>query len=139
MAQIEVTENQIQIDADILSRAFEISPDELKSKMREGAITSTAEHGEDEDAGRIRLTFFSHDCRVRITTDTQGNVLACDTARIAPPTGSEEHRWTQDALLDEALAESFPASDPIAISFDSSRQTDGNAGLRDRTNKSEKL
>ncbi len=69
MTKIEVTDDMIQIDAEILSRAFEVDPQELKAKMRDGTITSRAEQGEAEDAGKIRLTFFSQDRRVRITAD----------------------------------------------------------------------
>lgn len=122
MAKLEITEGLIQIEAGVLSRAFEITPDELKSRMRDGTITSRVEYGEAEDAGKIRLTFFSQHRRVRITADRQGNVLACDKARIEPSAQALEVHWTAEALLDEALAESFPASDPIAISFDAPPQ-----------------
>ncbi|WP_415184192.1 DUF6522 family protein [Phaeovulum sp.] len=118
MTKLEITEGMIQIDAGVLSRAFELSPDELKGKMRDGAITSRVEYGEAEDAGKIRLTFFSQERRVRITADRQGNVLACDKARIEPSAQALDVHWTAEALLDEALAESFPASDPIAVSFE---------------------
>lgn len=119
MAQIEVTEGMLQIDAEVLARAFEISPDDLKRDMREGTITSRAEHGEGADVGRIRLTFFSQERRVRITADKDGNVLACDAARIGnSPDPDVARRARLEALLDEALDESFPASDPIAVSFD---------------------
>ena len=124
MAQVEIAESMIQIDAEVLARAFDIGSEELKRRMREGTITSRAEHGEDEDVGRIRLTFFSPDHRVRITADAQGNVLSCERARIEP--ASPDGRWVQDALLDEALAESFPGSDPIAVSFDPNRRAGGN-------------
>ncbi len=33
-----------------------------------------------------------------------------------------------NALLDEALRETFPASDPVAISFDTPEREDGEAG-----------
>lgn len=128
MTKIDVTDDRVQIDADILSRAFEISSDELKSKMRDGAITSKAEQGAAEDTGKVRLTFYSQDRRVRITADDQGNVLTCEKARIGPSSPSSDDRRATDALLDEALAESFPASDPIAVSFDAPRRARDNPG-----------
>jgi len=119
MARIKVTEEMIQIDADVLAHAFEISLDDLKRNMRVGTITSQTECGGDDDAGKMRLTFFSHDRRVRITADESGKVLTCDAARIERPSSPASRKARIDALLDEALDESFPASDPIAISFES--------------------
>ena len=122
MAQIEVTEDMLQVDADILARAFGISPDDLKRGMREGTITGRAERGDGDDAGRVRLTFYSSGRRVRITADKGGKVLACDAATIEnspdpDPDPGVARRARLEALLDEALDESFPASDPIAVSF----------------------
>lgn len=76
---IDATDDGVQIDADLLTRSFRISSDELKQGMRDGSITSRFEKGEGEDSGRIRLTFFSANCRVRVTADDSGNVLSCNT------------------------------------------------------------
>ncbi|HNP37121.1 MAG TPA: DUF6522 family protein [Woeseiaceae bacterium] len=77
--RIEHADDGVQIDADVLTRCFRISSDELQQGMRDGSITSRFEKGEGEDDGRIRLTFFSANCRVRITADDSGNILGCNT------------------------------------------------------------
>ena len=77
MAQIEFGADRIEVDADVVARGLKISPDSLKQGMREGSISSRSEHGEGEDAGKLRLTFFSATRRVRITADTEGNILTC--------------------------------------------------------------
>ena len=76
---IELVDDEVQIDAEVLTRSFRMSSDELKQGMRDGSITSRFETGEGEDAGRIRLTFFSANCRVRVTADDSGNVISCNT------------------------------------------------------------
>ena len=47
--------------------------------MRSGAITSRCEVGEDEDAGRTRVTFFLHSRRFRIVIDAAGRILRRST------------------------------------------------------------
>jgi len=133
MPEIEIGPDRIQIDAEIVARALKIAPQDLRDRMREGTVTSMFERGEGEDTGRLRLTFFSETRRARITATETGAVLTCtgvdyrrasvtskkaanpDTAQNA----AERHRL--DALLDAALEETFPASDPIAVSFDNRR------------------
>ncbi|MDP5360237.1 MAG: DUF6522 family protein, partial [Paracoccaceae bacterium] len=46
------------IDAHDLGRFFGIKPSEVPEKMRSGDITSRSEQGVDDDAGRLRLTFW---------------------------------------------------------------------------------
>lgn len=156
MSQINYVDDTIQIDADVLAQAFNISAEDLRRKMCEGAITSRSEKGEGDDAGKVRLTFFSADRRIRIVADERGNVLTCSAADFRKPLtrpslavsrtkaasagnaggGTEDasrpgnvaagesdaaRRLRLDALLDAALSDTFPASDPVAISFGSGR------------------
>lgn len=123
MAQIEVGKDMIQIDADVLARAFGVSQDDLKWHMRKGTITSRSERGDDVDIGKIRLTFFSDDRRVCIIADESGAILTCDTALIDRSPRLTSHNSRIDDLLDEALDETFPASDPISIDFTSPQPT----------------
>ncbi len=135
MSKIEIGPDQILIDADIVAKALKIEPQELQQRMRDGTVTSRFERGEAEDAGRIRLTFFSGSRRARITADESGAVLSCTavdysrgpTPLALTPEAAEEkpgkaqpmqHQEHIDALLDAALQDTFPASDPIALSFD---------------------
>ncbi|WP_417425660.1 DUF6522 family protein [Hoeflea sp.] len=77
MTQISYSDEMIEVDADVLAKAFCIDADTLKRDMRSGAITSRFERGEDDDAGKVRLTFFSASRRVRITADAEGKVITC--------------------------------------------------------------
>ncbi|WP_289041717.1 DUF6522 family protein [uncultured Aliiroseovarius sp.] len=96
MAQIELANDQVRIDADIVAKAFRIDPRDLQDRMREGTITSRFEQGEGEDAGKVRLTFFSEDRKVRITADEGGNVLNCSAIPYLRP-GSQEGPATEAA------------------------------------------
>ena len=132
MTTIRFQGAMIEVDAGVLARAFQIGTNDLQQGMRAGAITSRCERGEGADAGRVRLTFWSPDRRVRVIADDNGRILTCtaaDHARRAVPAadgkpdiGADDdvtagHRAHLDALLDEALACTFPASDPIALDF----------------------
>lgn len=83
-APIEITDDEIQVDAALLTKAFGIKENELKEKMRSGEISHFLERGEGQDAGQLRLTFASGTHRVCITTDTGGKVLK--TSLMALPT-----------------------------------------------------
>ncbi len=134
MTKIEIGPDGVQIDAGIIAKALKLAPLDLQQRMREGTVTSRFERGEGDDAGRVRLTFFSGTRRARITADAAGEVLSCtavdytgpprspssaskSTAKSASKKRSPD-RDRLDALLDTALEGSFPASDPTAISFD---------------------
>ncbi len=140
MTEIEIGSDLIQVDAEVVAKALKIAPRELQQRMREGTVTSRFEHGEGADAGRVRLTFYSDSRRARITADTSGAILFCSAVDYGRPAKAElptpEHtentdiapdtakaastRARLDALLDAALQDTFPASDPIAIGFDPS-------------------
>ncbi len=85
MSRIEFANGSVQIDAADLARALQISTDALKHGMRDGKITSQFERGEGEDAGTVRLTFYSAIRRVRVTADGRGNVLECNVVVAGKP------------------------------------------------------
>ncbi|QYX57208.1 hypothetical protein K1T73_02005 [Roseovarius sp. SCSIO 43702] len=85
MTKIEFSGDTVQVDARTLAKAFRIGTNDLKQGMRDGTITSRFERGEDEDAGKVRLTFFSANRRVRMTADESGNVLTCSAVDYARP------------------------------------------------------
>ncbi|WP_415392871.1 DUF6522 family protein [Paracoccus sp. SJTW-4] len=146
MTQLEFGNDNVSIDAAVLARAFGISADDLKHGMRDGTITSRFERGEGEDAGRVRLLFFSPARRIRITADQSGKVLTCGAADLAGPPGfagpaqavdvghaplgaatlgsqapeaaADDREARLEMLLELALQGTFPASDPIAISIE---------------------
>lgn len=142
MTKIEIADDMMQVDAKVLAKALRMDTNDLKQGMRDGTITGRIERGEGKDAGKVRLTFFSADRRVRMTADENGNLLTCgavDFTRRAMPVsrmggGTTEvetaYRAQLDALLDNALRDTFPASDPVAISFDSPGRTVVESGKR---------
>lgn len=74
--KIEMNNGQPVIDARDLGSLLGIDPAEVHAKMREGDITSKFEIGQDEDAGRFRLTFYHDGKRVRLTCSSDGNVIS---------------------------------------------------------------
>jgi len=80
MTRIEFEGSAISIDAALLAAEFGMPPDLVMGQIREGKITRLCEHGRDDDAGHLRLTFFHGDRGVRIIVDEQGNVLERTTA-----------------------------------------------------------
>lgn len=74
--KIEMDKGQPVIGAQDLGRLLGIAPMQVQEKMRRGEITSTFELGQDEDAGRFRLTFHHDGKRVRLTCAEDGTVLS---------------------------------------------------------------
>lgn len=77
MAHIDIGPDLVQVDADIVAKALQLTPQDLQNRMRDGTVTSRFERGEGEDTGRVRLTFYSDTRRARITASTTGAVLSC--------------------------------------------------------------
>ncbi len=76
MTSAERTAGDFVIDAAVLADAYGLSQEEIKARMRDGTITSRCEKGEDEDAGRWRLTFHHEGRALRLTVDAGGRILS---------------------------------------------------------------
>ena len=74
--KIELNNGQPVIDAHDLGELLGIAPAKVQEKMRGGEITSKFEVGQDEDAGRFRLTFYYSGKRVRLTCAQDGEVVS---------------------------------------------------------------
>lgn len=85
MTQIDIGPDGVQIDADIVAKALRLTPEALQAGMRDGTVTSQFETGQDEDAGCVRLTFYSANRRARITADMTGAVLSCTAVDYKRP------------------------------------------------------
>jgi hypothetical protein len=81
--KIALTPDGATIDAHDLGPLLGLEPSEVPAKMKAGEITSQSEEGAGEDAGRVRLTLWYDNQRVRLVCDSDGNVLT--TTRT--PTG----------------------------------------------------
>ena len=56
-AAITIADGEITVDAELLAPKLGLSAEALKAEMRKGNVSSVAETGIDEDAGRTRVTF----------------------------------------------------------------------------------
>ncbi len=74
--KIEIIDDQPVIDAHDLGPLLGLEPAVVQAKMRQGEITSKYELGQDEDAGRFRLTFYYAGKRVRLTCAQDGTVIS---------------------------------------------------------------
>ena len=54
---ITIADGEITIDAELLAPKLGLSASALQAEMRKGNVSSVAETGIDEDAGRTRVTF----------------------------------------------------------------------------------
>ena len=72
---VEFADGGVTIPAETLAPYFGVSPADVLSLMRTGAITSRLEKGEDEDAGRYRITFWHAGRRVRLICDDGGEII----------------------------------------------------------------
>ncbi|MGR3315337.1 DUF6522 family protein [Roseovarius indicus] len=73
--RIDMRTGRPTIDATDLAGLLNLTPDEVRDRMRAGRITSRLEIGTDDDFGRMRLSFFHADMRVRLTCSEDGTVL----------------------------------------------------------------
>lgn len=73
--KIDMRTGQPVIDATDLAGLLDLTPDEVRDRMRDGRITTRLETGADDDAGKMRLSFFHGDLRVRLTCSEDGTVL----------------------------------------------------------------
>ena len=76
MLKVEIQgDDTFQIDASIVVRDLGLEPFEVRRLMHEGKLTSRCERVVDENAGRYRLTFFHGNRRLRLITDSTGQII----------------------------------------------------------------
>ena len=72
---VSVADGEITVDAEVLAPKLGLSVGALKDNMARGLVTSVAESGVDEDAGRWRLTF-RYRARVwRVVLEADGTLV----------------------------------------------------------------
>lgn len=84
MTRIERDGAGFVVPAALLAEAFGIDEAAVKAAMSEGAMTTRSETGVDGDAGRWRLTFSHAGRSLRLTVDSDGNILMRATFDSAP-------------------------------------------------------
>jgi hypothetical protein len=91
MNTVEFEQGAVRIDAGIIAAGLAIEPALILPLLREGKITSLCERGIRGDAGRMRLTFFHENRRLRLVTDAAGNIVdrsITDSDPRGAPSGS---------------------------------------------------
>lgn len=79
MTEVTFEDGAFHVDAAIIAEGLHMDPADVPVLMREGRITSLCERGEDEDAGRHRLTLFYGNRRLRLIIDKDGTVIKRST------------------------------------------------------------
>jgi len=75
MTGIVFEHGDVQVDASIIAEGLRLAPALVQPLMRRGRIASRLERGEDEDAGRYRLTFMHGRRQLTLVLDETGQVL----------------------------------------------------------------
>lgn len=144
MTRIYLSNDRTEVDMDGLASAFGLSREALDQIVSLGVINYFYELGPG-DTATPRMVFRSKHTGQRVTLDRIGRIMpsqdkfkadqpvpcsvACRPDAATPFEPSEVSGQPPDDpaarrlddLLDEALRETFPASDPVAISFDAPR------------------
>lgn len=76
MNAVSIGDEGFVVEAEVIATAFGLAPAEVPARMRDGAISSGCETGVGADAGRYRLTFRHAGRSLRLTVDSDGNILS---------------------------------------------------------------
>lgn len=122
MFKITLPIDRAEPDLAAVASAFGISIQDVEDDIHIGTISRWFEVGDRDDDNEAHQVFASEKLGIRVDVDEHGTVKSVSAyERAVVQTGGKARL---DALLDEALDESFPASDPIAISFGSPKPDD---------------
>ena len=81
---VSLSNGDITIDAEALAPKLGLTVRALKENMAKGLVTSVAETGVDEDAGRTRLTF-RYRARVwRVVMEADGTLIEAPVPAVKP-------------------------------------------------------
>ena len=75
MTEVERSDDGFVVAGRMLADAFGLTEEEVRRRMRRGAITSRSETGVGDDEGRWRLTFLHEERTLRLVVDDRGTVL----------------------------------------------------------------
>lgn len=85
---VQVDGNEITIDAEVLAPKLRLNVEALKENMVKGHVTSVAETGRDEDAGRTRLTFRYRTRVWRVVVEADGSLIEDPLPAVEPTAAS---------------------------------------------------
>jgi hypothetical protein len=146
MFKITLPADRAEPDMAAVASAFGISVTDVHDGIAIGTISRWFEVGTGDADDKPHQIFVSALLEIRVDVDEHGNVQSTAKYEVVsaesqshPVTGADKgpvqeplaaplqygpdttHKTHIDALLDEALNESFPASDPMAISVPRAR------------------
>jgi hypothetical protein len=148
MFKIKLPPDRAEPDMPAVASAIGISVDDVEDDIQTGTISRWFEVGEGDEDNKPHQIFASAELGVRVDVDEHGDVQSVSSYKnVVGQTAStdrgdagdkeaetlEPNRQDNpdaveqahlDDLLDEALDESFPASDPIAIRFDAPQRAE---------------
>jgi|TARA_R100000005_G_scaffold33903_1_gene15476 hypothetical protein len=75
MIRLEAMGGDVEIDADIVAKGLKMDVSRLRTDMQAGRVTCQCERGIEEDAGRMRITFYSKTCQYRLVVDDRGRIV----------------------------------------------------------------
>ncbi len=148
MFKITLPADRVVIDMAAVAEAFGINVNDLEDDIHIGTISRWFEVGDGDEGNKPHQIFDSEILGIRVNVDEIGNVRSSNkneaVSAVLQPHRAEyggadrirdsmeetstfniqgnpdaARRAHLSALLDEALDESFPASDPVAINFES--------------------
>jgi hypothetical protein len=90
MKPVEFEADAIQVDAKVVAVGLGIAPEDFMDALRRGEVTSRFEHGIDEHAGLVRLTFYFGVRQLRIVANDSGDVVQRE-AQVFAPTPPTDH------------------------------------------------
>ncbi|MEO8244777.1 MAG: hypothetical protein ABI832_21035 [bacterium] len=121
MLKITLPADRFEPDMSAVAMAFGIGVKDLHDHIETDIISRWFEVGTGDADDKPHQIFASFKLGIRVDTDEHGNVCAvsdykalAEDVTVDPVSDRKSHI---DALLDEAINESFPASDPMAISI----------------------
>lgn len=92
MSAVDVVDNALSVDATLIAGDLGIDPDEVIEATRTGRLTAVCERGIEQDAGRLRVTFYHADRRLCLVIDDHsGRVLERSATRL-------RRRWHRTRL-----------------------------------------
>ena len=71
---IQVSDNDVVVDAELLATCLDLSVASLRKAMSDGDVRTLVENGEGEDLGRMRLTFRYKDRQFSILREPDGQL-----------------------------------------------------------------
>jgi hypothetical protein len=75
---IQISDDDIVVDAELLATCLDLSVDSLREAMSAGDVRTLVENGEGEDLGRMRLTFRHKNKQFSILREPDGKLHETD-------------------------------------------------------------